>query len=113
MSEEPAAEPLEPEEAPGLADQPPVAVLKSGVVDGMAYTLYVDGSIEAELPQGTLRFASINELRDHLEKQFLSDAHDALATDAPVAWPYRRRRMAFDSLPWASSIRMRSNSAQQ
>jgi len=45
-----------------------VAVLKSGVVDGMAYTLYVDGSIEAALPQGTLRFASINELREHLER---------------------------------------------
>jgi hypothetical protein len=45
-----------------------VAILKSGVVDGMAYTLYVDGSIEAELPQGTLRFASINELRSHLEQ---------------------------------------------
>jgi hypothetical protein len=45
-----------------------VAVLKSGVVDGMGYTLYVDGSIEAELPDGTLRFASINELRAHLEK---------------------------------------------
>lgn len=44
------------------------AVLKSGVVDGMAYTLYVDGSIEAELPDGTLRFASINALREHLEK---------------------------------------------
>jgi hypothetical protein len=45
-----------------------VAILKSGVVDGMGYTLYVDGSIEAELPQGTLHFASINELRSHLEK---------------------------------------------
>lgn len=45
-----------------------VAILKSGVVDGMGYTLYVDGSIEAELPQGTLRFASIKELRSHLEK---------------------------------------------
>jgi len=45
-----------------------IAILKSGVVDGMGYTLYVDGSIEAELPQGTLRFASINELRAHLEK---------------------------------------------
>jgi hypothetical protein len=52
----------EPEPAPQRA-----AVLKSGVVDGMAYTLYVDGSIEAELPQGTLRFASIDELRSHLE----------------------------------------------
>ena len=41
---------------------------QSGVVDGMGYTLYVDGSIEAELPQGTLRFASIDELRAHLEK---------------------------------------------
>ena len=49
-------------------EQAPVAILKSGVVDGMGYTLYVDGSIEAELPQGTLRFASINELRSHLEK---------------------------------------------
>jgi hypothetical protein len=45
-----------------------VAILKSGVVDGMGYTLYVDGSIEAELPQGTLHFASINELRNHLGK---------------------------------------------
>ncbi|MGA8799439.1 MAG: DUF308 domain-containing protein, partial [Pseudolabrys sp.] len=45
-----------------------VAVLKSGVVDGMAYTLYIDGSIEAELPQGTVRFASIHELRNHLAK---------------------------------------------
>jgi hypothetical protein len=47
---------------------PRAAVLKSGVVDGMGYTLYVDGSIEAELPQGTLRFASIDELRSHLEQ---------------------------------------------
>ncbi|HEX5212838.1 MAG TPA: hypothetical protein VFW22_14025 [Pseudolabrys sp.] len=53
--------------APGAPSEP-VAILKSGVVDGMAYTLYVDGSIEAELPHGTLRFASINELRDHLAK---------------------------------------------
>ncbi len=45
-----------------------VAILKSGVVDGMGYTLYADGSIEAELPQGTLRFNSIGDLRQHLEK---------------------------------------------
>jgi hypothetical protein len=64
---DPAPEPTEP--AP-QAEEPlrAVAVLKSGVVDGMGYTLYVDGSIEAELPDGTLRFASINELRAHLEK---------------------------------------------
>ena len=58
---------LAPAPAPE-AQSEPVAILKSGVVDGMAYTLYVDGSIEAELPQGTLHFASINELRDHLAK---------------------------------------------
>lgn len=45
----------------------PVSVLKSGVVEGMAYTLYSDGSIEAQLPQGTLRFNSLTALRDHLE----------------------------------------------
>ena len=59
----------EPEAAaPPVAEKRAVAILKSGVVDGMGYTLYVDGSIEAELPQGTLHFASINELRSHLEK---------------------------------------------
>lgn len=57
-------EPVQPPEEEPRA----VAILKSGVVDGMGYTLYVDGSIEAELPQGTLRFASISELRSHLEK---------------------------------------------
>ncbi len=45
----------------------PVSILKSGVVEGMAYTLYSDGSIEAQLPQGTLRFGSITALRDHIE----------------------------------------------
>jgi hypothetical protein len=42
------------------------SILKSGVIEGMAYTLYVDGSIEAELPQGTLKFATIEELREYL-----------------------------------------------
>jgi len=50
------------------ADEAPVSVLKSGVVDGMPYTLYSDGSIEAQLPQGTLRFGSITELRNHIEQ---------------------------------------------
>jgi hypothetical protein len=45
-----------------------VTVLKSGVVEGMAYTLYSDGSIEAALPQGRLRFGSITELRNHIEQ---------------------------------------------
>src|SRR5262245_33409549 len=43
------------------------AILKSGVVDGMAYTLYTDGSIEAKLPHGTVKFGSIAELRAHIE----------------------------------------------
>jgi hypothetical protein len=63
---EPVSEP-EPEQ-PEVEETRAVAILKSGVVDGMGYTLYVDGSIEAELPDGTLRFASINELRAHLER---------------------------------------------
>ncbi len=59
---------MEPDVAASASERRTVAILKSGVVDGMGYTLYVDGSIEAELPQGTLRFASINDLREHLEK---------------------------------------------
>jgi hypothetical protein len=46
-----------------------VTILKSGVIEGMAYTLYSDGSIEAQLPQGTLRFGSIAALRDHIESK--------------------------------------------
>jgi hypothetical protein len=42
------------------------SILKSGVIDGMAYTLFADGSIEAELPQGTLKFDTIEQLRDYL-----------------------------------------------
>src|SRR5262249_28086983 len=53
--------------APMPAPEPPPAILKSGVVDGMAYTLYADGSIEAKLPHGTVRFGSIAELRAHIE----------------------------------------------
>jgi hypothetical protein len=68
--------PAEPHAAPpapsGTAAAPPaqnqVPILKSGVVDGMAYTLYADGSIEAQLPQGIMRFGSIAELRTHIEQ---------------------------------------------
>lgn len=55
--------------APGNAEQPAVTVLKSGVVDGMAYSLYSDGSIEAQMPEGMMRFASIDELRSHLDQR--------------------------------------------
>jgi hypothetical protein len=73
-SRQPAAEarierPLQAETPPASTpdESRPAAILKSGVVDGMAYTLYADGSIEAQLPQGTVRFGSIAELRSHIE----------------------------------------------
>ncbi len=50
------------------AQPTPAVILKSGVIDGMGYTLYTDGSIEAQLPSGIVRFESIEELRLHLEK---------------------------------------------
>jgi hypothetical protein len=73
VAEAPVAQAAEP--APSAT--PPAAptqtsaglsILKSGVVEGMAYTLYSDGSIEAQLPGGTLRFRSITELRSHIEQ---------------------------------------------
>ena len=61
-----AADDRRPQSTP--AEEPrAAAVLKSGVVDGMAYTLYTDGSIEAKLPHGTVKFGSIAELRAHIE----------------------------------------------
>jgi hypothetical protein len=52
-------------------DLPPgVTVMKSGVVDGMAYTLYSDGSIEAQFAgENPIRFASFDALRAHVEQQ--------------------------------------------
>jgi hypothetical protein len=65
----PAAAP-EPAAATVRSEEPaPVTVLKSGVVDGMAYSLYSDGSIEAQMPEGMMRFASIDELRSHLDQR--------------------------------------------
>lgn len=52
---------------PTAAPPRPVAILKSGVIDDMAYTLYTDGSIEAEVRGKPVRFNSIEELRAHLE----------------------------------------------
>jgi hypothetical protein len=60
--------PSSPRGGQPASERRPVAILKSGVVDGMAYTLYTDGSIEAELTEGVVRFGSIDELRTHLEK---------------------------------------------
>lgn len=61
--DEPTPAPAPPARARG------VTVLKSGVVDGMGYSLYSDGSIEAQMPEGLMRFASIDELREHLENR--------------------------------------------
>lgn len=49
-------------------DASSVTVLRSGVVNGMAYSLYSDGTIDAQLPEGTMRFASIDQLRAHLDQ---------------------------------------------
>jgi hypothetical protein len=69
---EPNAGVAAPDRYPPAArnEEPPaVTVLKSGVVDGMAYSLYSDGSIEAQMPEGMMRFASIDELRSHLDQR--------------------------------------------
>ena len=67
---EPAAVPAAAQDsAPAPVDAAaPISALKSGMVEGMAYTLYSDGSIEAQLPQGKLRFSSIAALRSHIER---------------------------------------------
>ena len=64
--EAPRADEMTGQEKRGDAQQS--AILKSGVIDGMAYTLYTDGSITADLPQGTMRFSSVEALRAHLDK---------------------------------------------
>jgi hypothetical protein len=58
-------------------DEPPTAgaepsppgskptILKSGVIEGIPYTAYSDGSFEAEFTEGTQRFASFQDLRMH------------------------------------------------
>jgi hypothetical protein len=61
--------PLRPSRGFTARREPEVSVVKSGVVDSMAYSLYSDGSIEAQLPEGTVRFSSIEELRAHLDQR--------------------------------------------
>ena len=60
----PGAEPLVDASADGLT------VVKSGVVDGMSYTLFSDGSIEARLPgEDPIRFGSLDALRTYLDQR--------------------------------------------
>lgn len=59
----------ESEPVPAGDDHHPVTVLKSGVIEGMAYSLFSDGSIEAELGDGTIHFNSLDDLRAHLDRR--------------------------------------------
>jgi hypothetical protein len=67
--------PLSPAQAAASASTKPVQVeprplpiLKSGVIQQTAYTLFTDGSIETQMPEGVRRFASIEAFLSHLEK---------------------------------------------
>jgi hypothetical protein len=56
-----------PAAAPATSATPASAtVYRSGVIEGMAYSLFMDGSIEAELPSGRVKFATIDELQQYL-----------------------------------------------
>lgn len=68
-SDHDAPEPVRERFPPRRADASSVTIVKSGVVDSMAYSLYSDGSIEAQMPEGMVRFASIDELRAHLDQR--------------------------------------------
>lgn len=79
---EPAPEPAmrempTPKPEPASKPRPPVPVtdaapagpaVRSGIIGGMAYTLYADGSIEADMALGVMRFASIEDLRAHVSR---------------------------------------------
>jgi hypothetical protein len=65
--------PLTPEPAACASATPapvePAPILRAGVIQQTAYTLFADGSVETPLPEGVLRFASIEEFLGHLEKR--------------------------------------------
>lgn len=61
---EPAPDAPEPEEQ----EQGEAKIVRSGIIGEMAYTLYADGSIEADLPMGTVRFNSLAELQEHVSR---------------------------------------------
>jgi hypothetical protein len=74
-SAESKSPPLSPAHSSAAASTNPVRIeprpspiLKSGVIQQMAYTLFTDGSIEAQVSEGTMHFASIEEFRRHLEE---------------------------------------------
>ena len=57
----------EPEAAPEPGEAPEPAVVGRYSSGGADYTLYADGSIEAQTGQGNFRFASMADLRAHIE----------------------------------------------
>lgn len=52
-----------------IAETTTLTIVQSGDVDGMAYSLFSDGSIEAQMPDGVVRFVSIHALREHLDQR--------------------------------------------
>jgi hypothetical protein len=46
----------------------PRPIVRAGLIQQTAYTLFADGSIETQLPEGVMRFATIEEFLGHLEK---------------------------------------------
>lgn len=48
--------------------QPGPRLVKSGIVEGLAYSLYSDGSIEADFEEGRRKFRSIEELQEYLAR---------------------------------------------
>ena len=63
---QPVPSPPKPRPATKPNGTPETTVYKSGMIDGMAYSLFMDGSIAAELPQGKVKFASVDELQKYL-----------------------------------------------
>ncbi len=65
----PPLSPAQPGVPPAAPAEPrPVRILKTGVIREVSYTLFSDGSIETQMPEGTMYFASIEEFRRHLER---------------------------------------------
>jgi len=71
-----------PAPQPEEADHGEPTVVRSGIIAGMAYTLYSDRSIEAELPAGTVRFGSIEELQEHVRRAGVEEQDDYRGSNA-------------------------------
>ena len=64
LAEQPASAAARKSEPEPAAKGP--RLIKSGIVDGLAYSLYSDGSIEADFKEGRRRFRTIDELQEYL-----------------------------------------------